>query len=154
MTTFPRLCTINLAVLLCLSISSCSQGVHGHGIDLSSPRAAVETYCQGVISSDINAVKNSFYKGEVMEKAYEKPIWTNCVVIEVKETKDIGRYLGDRTKLTSKIGDVEVVKEAVMIDAAKGNPRTRYWYLLRNFDGAWKIISHSHIPDANYPPLD
>jgi hypothetical protein len=89
---------------------------------------------------------------ESFKKRIKKRIWTECKIIAVKETKRMNMELGEG--LFSKAGDVEVVQEVKMNDPSKGNPKTRFWYLLRNFDGEWKIISHSHIPDKNYPPED
>ena len=130
-------------------------GTTGTNIDLSSPEATIKTYCEAVIRADVSAVKQCIYEGnKVEEKSFEKPIWSSCRIVKVQQTKDIGRYLGDGTRLFSQSGDVEIVQEVKMIHPAKGNPKTKFWYLLRKFDAQWKIISHSHIPDKNYPPLD
>ncbi|MGH9896961.1 MAG: hypothetical protein ACREA0_34175, partial [bacterium] len=125
-------------------------------IDLSSPEATITAYCR---APDVSTAKQVFYPALNLQeqKRFEKPIWTDCTIVEVRETKEIGRYLGDiegRPGFSAQPGDVEVVKEVKMIDPSKGNPKTRFWYLLRNFNGEWKIIAHYHIPDANYPPLD
>lgn len=81
-----------------------------------------------------------------------KPLWTNCKIVEIHQTKSVGKYLGHGLSMES--GDVEVVAEVKMIDPAKGNPLTNFWYALRNIKGEWKITSTAHIPDANYPRLD
>jgi hypothetical protein len=64
----------------------------------------------------------------------------------------VGKTLGGG--LVGEQGGIEVVTEVKMIDPTKGNPKTRFWYLLRNLSGEWKIISLSHVPDKNYPRLD
>jgi hypothetical protein len=118
-------------------------------VDLSSPAATIRTYCD---ARDFDTVKQCFYPdANLEEKSFQNPIWTECKILKVQKTKRINMELG--SGLFSKAGDVEVIQEVKMIHPAKGNPKTKFWYLLRNFEGEWKIISNSQIPDKNYPPL-
>lgn len=86
------------------------------------------------------------------EGSFRRPIWTTCKVIKTRKTRLVGKTLGGG--LVGEQGGIEVVTEVKMIDPTKGNPKTRFWYLLRNLSGEWKIISLSHVPDKNYPRLD
>lgn len=150
MRIYPRLLKISILTLVVLFISNAVVGT-APKIDLSSPSATINTYCQAVKLADISIVRECFFPdGRLEEESFKKPIWSECKIVKVERTKRIGMELGGG--LFSRSGDVEVVKEVKMIHPKKGNPKTKFWYLLRNFDGKWKIISHSHIPDKNYPP--
>jgi hypothetical protein len=125
---------------------------HGSGTearpDLSSPRATMRAYCQ---AEDPSLIRQLFHPDLKLEEGmFRRPIWTECKVIKVGKTKLLDKPLGGG--LVTMRGDTEVVTEVKMIDPAKGNPKTRFWHLLRNLKGEWKIISLSHIPDKNYPP--
>lgn len=125
----------------------------GGSIDLSSPEAAIKTYCDATIRSDLSAIQEIFHPSrQIQENSFNKPIYTECKIVKKDKTKLAGRDLG--YGLTEQREDVEVITEVKMIHPEKGNPKTKFWYLLRNIEGNWKIISHSHIPDKNYPPLD
>lgn len=111
------------------------------------------TYCEALKTGDFFAVKQCFDQSDRLEEeGFKKPIWTECRIVESYKTKLAGKRFEEGLVVQS--GDVEVVKEVKMIHPEKGNPKTRFWYLLRDFDGKWRIISHSHIPDKNYPPID
>jgi hypothetical protein len=85
-----------------------------------------------------------------------KRIWSECRILEKKPAKRVGKkiVLPEDTVLIINKNDVEIVIEVKMIHQKKGNPKTKFWYLLRNFNGKWKIISDTHIPDKNYPAYD
>ena len=153
MTIYHKLQVITAYIILSsLLLVACFDDKAVRKIDLSSPDATIKTYCQ---ATDVFIMKQCFYSGEKLEeKSFKKPIWTDCAIIEKRETDKIGQYLGDGSKLFIQSGDIEIITEVKMKDPKKGNPKTKFWYLLRNFDGNWKIISHSHISDTNYPDYD
>ena len=118
--------------------------------DLSSPKATMVAYCQ---AEDPSLIKQLFHQDLKLEEGtLRRRIWTECKVIKTWKTRLVGKTLGGG--LVVEQGDIEVVTEVRMIDLAKGNPKTRFWYLLRNVNGDWKIISLAHIADKNYPRLD
>lgn len=153
MTIYHKLRTINVLLLLSgLLLSACPDSKAVRKVDLSTPEATIKAYCQG---TEITTAKKHIYYGAKSDgKSFEKPIWTDCTIIEKREAGKVGQYLGDESKLFIQSGDIEIITEVKIKDPKKGNPNTRFWYLLRNFEGEWKIISHSHIPDTNYPAYD
>ena len=139
-----------LLVTFSLTFQVCCLG--SGGIDLSSPDAAIHTYCDAVARSDLSAIRQVLYTAQdIEEESFKEPIWTQCRIVSKHKTNLVGTNLGGG--LTAKSGDVEIIVEVTMIDPQKGNPKTRFWYLVRNFEGDWKIVSHSHVPDEEYPQL-
>ena len=150
---FRKPTAIPLLVALILAAVVCYLATAGEMIDLSSPDATILTYCQAVKRADFSAVRETFHENARLEEAsFKKPLWTECKILDKHKTKLVGQDLGNGLRAQGE--DVEVVTEAKMIDVPKGNPKTKFWYLLRKVGAAWKIISNSHIPDKNYPPLD
>jgi len=147
---FQRISIVAFVAVSLLSVVACAR----HRVDFSAPEKTIETY----------------YVYHAGENAYNKAVVTDCFY-------PLGRYSGglDRwwsefeiveQRPTDKAGDsyspgvvispeaVEIIVEVKMVDPAKGNPKTKFWYLLQNFAGVWKIVGHSYIPDENYPPID
>ena len=122
-------------------------------VDQSSPEATIKMFCN---SNDIQIVRQCFHPSIKLEKSMGKRIWSECRIIDKRPTDIIGRkiVLGKDLFLIANKEDVEIVIETKMIQPKKNNPKTKFWYLLRNFNGEWKIISFSHIPDKNYPAYD
>lgn len=144
---------IRVVLAFCLTLETCCLASANGGIDLSSPDATIRTYCDVPTRSDLSVIKELFYPSrEIEEESFKKPIWTECRIVKKEKTKLVGMDLG--SGLIGQQGDVEVITEVRMVDPQKGNPKTKFWYLLRNIAGNWRIISHSHIPDKNYPALD
>lgn len=134
-----------------LLVLCCSTNLASEKIDLSSPEATINTYCDAE-SSEI--IQQCFHPSIKVEKRSEQRIWTECNIIDKYPTDKVGQSLGINTGLVVEVGDIEVVTEVRMIDPAQKNPTTRFWYLLRQLDGKWKIISISHISDRKYPSYD
>lgn len=153
MTTYHKLRATTVLMLCILLIVACTNDKQANKkIDLSSPEATINSYCK---AEDICTIKKCFYsETKIEEGSFKKRIWSECAVVETRPTGKVGQSIGVGTGLVIKTGDIEIVTEVKMIDPSKNNPTTRFWYLLRNFDGKWKIISHSHVPDRNYPAYD
>ena len=150
---FHKLAAIQLLLAATLTLVVSCLAPAGEKIDLSSPEATILTYCNAVKRADFSAVRETIHEGARLEEtSFKKPLWSECKIINKHKTKLVGEDLGGG--LRGEHGDIEVTTGVKMIDAPKGNPKTRFWYLLRNISGHWKIISHSHIPDKNYPALD
>ena len=124
-----------------------ANAVIGCDEDLSSPEATVKGYC-----TNGGGIVQKYFNFNVDSKIMGKKIWSDCSVITVRRTDKVGQHL--LRNLVVESDDVEVITEVKMVHPDKGNPTTRFWYLLRNFDGKWKIIEYSHIPDKNYPDYD
>jgi hypothetical protein len=131
----------------------CGLALAGDRIDLSSPNATVMTYCNAAKKADFSMIRQTFHPNlKLEEKSFKKPAWSECRIVKDSNSTLIGKDLGSGFLVQN--GDIEVILEVRMIDPAKGNPKTNFWFLLRNVEGNWKIISNSHVPDKNYPPLD
>ena len=133
-------------VALALTVSSVDpRPARSEEIDLSSPASTVLSYCN---SDDLETIRSCFESGTPLEEGIARRIWSSCRIVEVRPARVNGG------SAQAQDGDVEVVTEVRMIDSAKGNPLTRFWYLLREHHGRWKIVSNSHIADEHYPPLE
>ena len=128
--------------ILMLSPSTSSCGT----INLSTPEATVLGYCQGAGEE----VKD-FFNYSVDPKLFGYPKWRNCNIVEIKKTDEVGMVYDN--ELIVEKNDFEVIFEVKEITKRFGEIKKRYWNLLRKFDGKWKIISHSRIPDK-YTPAD
>ncbi len=151
MNSYLKLQPKALSLMILLLVISCADGGVRDHIDLSTPEATITTYCNAKSAS---VIQQCFYPNIKLEKEIYTPIWTECIIIEKRPTNKVGKYLGAGTGLVIEPEDIEIVAEVKMIDPPRNNPRKRFWYLLRSFGQEWKIISHSHIPDNNYPALD
>lgn len=115
-------------------------------LDLSSPESTAMEYCRGA--------------GEGVKEIFHPPVdpdtfgshegWSDCKIVEVKETTEIGEEY--QAGLIVSKGDVEVVFEVTRAEKGFGKFKARYWQLLRNFNGKWKIISWYRVPDKNFQP--
>lgn len=152
MTTYHKLGQTTVLMLFFLLIIACTNTQVEEKIDLSTPEATINTYCK---AEHIRTIKKCFYsEAKIEEKSFNKRIWSDCAIVEKRPSNKVGLSLGVGNDLVIAEGDIEIVTEVKMIDPAKHDPRTKFWYLLRNFGGDWKIISHSHIPDNNYPAYE
>ena len=136
---------LGLAALVMISCAVAPAASPQQPVDLSTPESTVLSYCN---ATDIESIRSCFADGTPLEKGIATRIWSSCRIVEVRPATI------DGGSPPVKSGDFEVVTEVRMIDPDRGNPLTRFWYLLREIRGEWKIISNSHIPDEHYPPLD
>lgn len=145
--------TLRVLLSLPLTLVMCCLALAEGKADLSSPTATILTYCNAVSRADLSTVRESFHPNLKLEQeGFKKPIWSECRIIKKNKTRLAGKDIGEG--FVAQRGDVEVTIEVRMIDPQKENPKTRFWYLLRNVEGNWKIISTSHLPDKNYPRMD
>jgi len=118
-------------------------------MDFGTPEATIRT----LYAADTNeAAGKCFYSGNYMGADDSKRWWLNYNISDFRNTTHAGElnYQG----ISISPDAVEITVRVKMDDPSKGNPTTEFWYLLQKFDGKWKIIENSHIPDENYPPID
>ena len=111
--------------------------------DLATPKLTVLAYCK----SGVFDLKSKYFHFPDKQIAHSKsaPLdWKNCKVITVEKTKLIGREL-DSSLVRD--GDVEVTLRVLEPDSNGTTAFSKYWFLLSDFDGNWKIISYSIISD-------
>jgi len=139
---------ILLRIFILFIIISCA-----NDIDLSTPEATIKLYHT---SNKIEEIKRCFYQNEDIGDQFKVKIWSEYKILDKKITNMTGDSIpvSPSSYITVKSTDVEIITEVKMIHQSKNNPWTKYWYLLSNFNGQWKIIAYDHIPDKNYPPLD
>lgn len=109
-------------------------------VDLSSPEATVSGYIECLKTGDLAGIKARYYP-ETIEytlrgrSAIEEHVIAKKVVFTEKEVDSWNR---SRSRTQAKSGDVLLeVRETI---------RGTAWlfsYVLRSFDGNWKLISHS-----------
>jgi hypothetical protein len=117
--------------------------------DFSSPEKTIKTYYEYYYDRDI--LSNCFYPPVPIN--YElKKIWLEYKIVEKKKTEKAGERLFSGVLISKDA--LEIIVEVKMDHPEKGNPKTKFWYLLQEIHGKWKILEHSHISDEFYPPLD
>jgi hypothetical protein len=136
---------VQVALVVTISCADSRSARTDQDVDLSTPAATVLSYCN---ADDLDRIRSCFESGTPLEMGIAKRIWSSCRIVSVGPAKI------DGGSNRAKHGDVEVVIEVRMIDPDRGNPLTRFWYLLREKSGQWKIISNAHIADDHYPMLD
>lgn len=141
-TRFTMLLVLILALLLAVSMAQ-AEGE----IDLSTPEMAILTYCTAPDRETENAV---ICCGIKLNGPYIP--WRDCKIAEIGPAHDVGAPLPDAGPIRA--DDVEIVTEVTERHPDKGDVRARFWYMLRNYDGEWKIISWYYIPDENFPDID
>ena len=138
-------------------ILTCAQRRHSTPqceVDFSSPRKTIETYYEHHVQEDPYnraIVSSCFYPPGYMGSL--RKFWLEYEIIEQKKTDRAGDTVA-KSGIVIDADDIEIIVEVKENAPAKGNLKTQYYYLLHEFLGAWKIVSHSHIADENYPPLD
>jgi hypothetical protein len=115
-------------------------------IDLSTPEAAIMTYCTAQDQETQNAVLccGIMFDGPFIPDR-------DCTIVEIGPAHDDGAITADGP---IRADDVEITTEVTERHPDKGDVRARYWYMLRNFNGEWKIIAWYYIPDENFPDID
>ncbi len=116
------------------------EAVHGQQPDFSSPEKTIETYIEALRSGDRTRVApcfeppaQDFYIVEPAQiESYEVEQRVVYGPAEVAKRNDTGIVPAAR------VGDVHLTVVQRRRDRAR-----RYSYLLREFAGEWKIISHS-----------
>lgn len=114
-------------------------------VDLSTPESTSMGYCLGAGEK----ITEYFYD-PIDPKHFGYPSWSDCKIVESKKTDRVGEKYGH--KLFIQEGDVEVTFETKIVGKKSGEIKARYWQLLRNFDGKWKIISWYRVPDKYFDP--
>jgi hypothetical protein len=136
---------IFLIVILLIPLS---ESVYSNNADFSTPENTVKTYYESY--SDTKIRENCFYT-DTRWTGGNKKIWKDYKIISIKNTKRSGKLI---EKITVSKDALEVIVEVTMDHPQKGNPKTKFWYLLQKKGNEWKILSHSHIADKNYPAYD
>ena len=72
-----------------LLVLCCSTNLASEKIDLSSPEATINTYCDAE-SSEI--IQQCFHPSIKVEKRSEQRIWTECNIIDKYPTDKVGQY--------------------------------------------------------------
>ena len=132
-------CQIKVLLLFVISFTS------SYAMDLSTPESTAMEYCRGA--------------GDGVKEIFHPPVdpdsfgegWSDCKIVEVKETTEIGKKYEDG-RLVVRKGDVEVVFEVILTIRKSKKIKARYWQLLRKFDDKWKIIAWYRVPDKYFNP--
>jgi len=141
----------NITVLIILVLIHSHPGVYAGGNlsgDFSLPEKTIESYYEYYKNKDI--ISNCFYPPDF--KGSLEKFWKSYCIVSKKKTNKIGEITFSGVEIS--VDAVEIIVEVTMEHAQKGNPKTRFWYLVQKFNGEWKIIDHSHISDKNYPAYD
>ncbi len=117
--------------------------------DFSSPSNTIKTYYE--YCYDKKTVSNCFYPPASITGGLDK-WWLEYNILPATQSHRVGKTSFSGIVISSDA--VEIVVEVKMNHPLKGNPKTKFWYLLQKVDGEWKIIEHTHIPDHNYPAYD
>lgn len=117
--------------------------VYGANVDqdLATPKSTVLAYCKSGVF--YLGSKYFHFPKERVANSNSSPLnWQACKVITIKKTHLIGAVVdGGQVKN----GDVEVVLQVLEPNSKGMKDTNRYWFLLRDFDGNWKIISYSIV---------
>jgi hypothetical protein len=138
--------TIILVFIFVVALSAMSK--EKIKVELDSPRNTIVTYFD--YHEDKTIISKCFYPPQFNGKL--EIFWISYNIIDEKKTEKTGRKTYSDIVITKDA--VEITVEVEMKDLEKKNPKTKFWFLLQQFDGEWKIIEHSHIPDKNYPAYD
>ena len=136
-TRFTMLLVLILALLLAVSMAQ-AEGE----IDLSTPEAAIMTYCTAQDRETRNAIMCCG-----IELDSPSIPWRDCMIVEIGPAQDTGAITADGP---IREDDVEVTVEIIRRLPDTGDVRSRFWYMLRDYDREWKIISWYRVPDENY----
>jgi hypothetical protein len=117
--------------------------------DFSSPQNTIKTYYENYY--DRNTVSKCFYPPASITGGLDK-WWLEYNIHATKPSDKVGKSSSAGVVISSDA--IEIVVEVTMNHPKKGNPKTKFWYLLQKVNGGWKIIEHSHISDKNYPAYD
>jgi hypothetical protein len=120
-------------------------------IDLSTPEETIYTYLE---AENLATINNCYYPGIKLEN--HTIMWTDYRILEKKNTQLVGKNFGlsDGTTIEISKDDIEIVAELHMDDPGKQNPWTKFWFLLKKYNGNWLILEQSYISDDNYPSYD
>jgi hypothetical protein len=136
---------LSLVLLMALICFTC---VKDKGA-FSSPQNTIKTYYENYYNRKI--VSSCFYPPASVTGGLDK-WWLEYHILETTQSKRAGKTSYSGVVISNDA--VEIIVEVTMNHPKKGNPKTKFWYLLQKVNGAWKIIEHSHIADKNYPAYD
>ena len=117
-------------------------------VDFCTPEKTILTYYMNHNNRDV--LSACFYPVG-FDGSLEK-FWSKYQIIEKRVTTKSGE--STHTGIVISKDSMEIIVEVEMKDANKNNPKTKFWYLLQQIEGEWKIIDHSHIPNGSYPAYD
>lgn len=134
---------ISLAFSTCFLLTSCYSSPSNSVLreaDLSAPEITLNGYIESLRNGNLAGVKERYFPSDI-DFYLPDPIPIKSYVIIKKITfgkKEVERWNSQGTIPQAKIGDVELqVKEWI------GTTGRMVSYFLRNYDGKWKIFSHS-----------
>lgn len=142
-----RCLSVIILLLACLQLE-----VLACEVDLSSPEATVLGYCY----SDVATVQQ-YFAHKIEPEVMGGKSWLECKVHSVGPTDEVGMHYGvipGFGEVVVQPGDMEVVLEVKLDIPESGYPKTKYSYLVRKIEGAWKIYTYSHIDDEVIPAYD
>jgi len=139
---------IKLTVVVTFLMQLFAISYAGNAIDFSSPENTVKTYYEHYFDKDV--VVKCFYPEQYFNK--KDKWWLDYKILKVEKSKKIGEKT--HSNIVINRDAKEIVVEVTMNHSQKGNPKTKFWYLLQKVSDEWKIIEHSHIADKNYPTYD
>lgn len=144
-----RVISIIVILLFVLGVSLSALSKEKVAIDFSTPQNTIITCFE--YYEDKTILSKCFYPSGFINGMSDK-YWISYKIINQKETNKIGEKTHRGILITKDA--VEIIVEVKMLDSKKKNPKTKFWFLLQKVNDEWKIIEHSHIPDANYPAYD
>jgi len=117
-------------------------------VDFRTPENTIQTYYKYYDNRDI--LSKCFYPAG-FNGSLDK-FWTKYQIVDKRDTTKIGKTTN--TGIVILKDAVEFIVEVEMRDSKKKNVKTKFWYLLQEIKGEWKIIDHSHISDELYTAYD
>lgn len=132
---------LSVALALCavLAFGGCSWRTLADQWTFSSPEATVVTFAKAATADDAARCFPASWPIEVRRSFYGRlGAWTEQRILSSKPTNFTGERMSvyDGASVVIVSQDREVLQEVVREDG-----RQRFWYLLRDCEGQWKIIA-------------
>lgn len=132
-----------LAVVAAIVAMGATCAVYGVNLDqdLATPESTVLAYCNSGVF-DLGSKYFHFPKDRGVSSDSEPLNWKACKIISTRKTNLVGT-VADGQKVRD--SDVEVVLQVLEPNSNGAKVSNKYWFLVRDFGGNWKIISYSVI---------
>lgn len=128
------------ALLLAVALGGCSLHTLLPGGEFSSPQGTVRAYCRAEdASAAAKCFPDSWPEAERLELAGRVGDFASERILSAGPTRFAGEPLAVYGKATVVVDerDMEVLQEVVREDGKT----ERWWYLLRDCNGQWKILA-------------
>lgn len=144
-----KLNSVSITISLLLLCGVCRAFAGGVPLaDFSTPENTIRTYY------------NHYADRDVLSECFHPPgfsgsldkFWSEYQIIERTNSTKTGE--STNTGIVISEDAVELIVEVQVKDSENRDRQTKFWYLLQEIDGKWRIIDHSHIPDEVYPAYD